>query len=108
MKALNQIPVELIFWLGAMGLLATAEPHCLSEHSLFTLCPLANLGLEWCPGCGLGRSITQIFHGNIAESVKLHWFGIPALMLICCRIGTLIKLEYSKMFNYKNIEEDYV
>lgn len=92
----------------ALGLLATAKPHGHEDHLPFTWCPLANLGIQWCPGCGLGRSITQLFHGNIAESLKLHWFGIPALLIICMRVVTLLKLECNRKFNLKNTEEDYV
>jgi len=87
MKHLNNFPLELVFWLTALILLAAADTH--SHH--FTLCPLANLGYEgWCPGCGLGRSISHLFHGEFTESFKQHWFGIPAFIIIVCRIYTLI------------------
>lgn len=92
MKYIKNIPVELCFWLVALMLLATANPH---DHH-FTLCPLANLGLSWCPGCGLGRSITSIFHGEIQESFAQHWFGIPALILISYRILQLAKQLINK------------
>jgi len=85
MKYIKTFPLELTFWILALVLLATANPH---EHH-FTLCPLANLGLTWCPGCGLGRSITALFHGQINESIHQHWFGIPALMTIVYRIYQL-------------------
>ncbi|MCX2573732.1 DUF2752 domain-containing protein [Pedobacter sandarakinus] len=86
MKHLKQIPLELIFWVLALVLLATANGH---EHH-FTICPLANLGFEqWCPGCGLGRAISHIFHGEFAESFAAHWFGFPALLIIVYRIYNL-------------------
>ncbi|WP_131538208.1 DUF2752 domain-containing protein [Pedobacter nototheniae] len=88
MKYIKSFPLELSFWIIALVLLATANSH---EHH-FTLCPLANLGFEqWCPGCGLGRSISQIFHGEFSQSFKQHWFGFPALLIIFYRIYTLIK-----------------
>jgi hypothetical protein len=41
MKYIKSFPIELLFWVLALVLLATANPH---EHH-FTLCPLANLGM---------------------------------------------------------------
>ncbi|MGF1925696.1 MAG: DUF2752 domain-containing protein [Bacteroidia bacterium] len=85
MDNIKRLPLELGFWILALVLLATANPH---DHH-FSLCPLANLGVDWCPGCGLGRSISALFHGEIAESLDFHWFGIPALLVIIYRILTL-------------------
>ncbi|HWW39274.1 MULTISPECIES: DUF2752 domain-containing protein [unclassified Pedobacter] len=109
-KMLQQIPLELTFWLVAMILLATAQPHSHLSGDHFTFCPLANMGIKWCPGCGLGRSITQLFHGHLKESIEMHWFGIPATLLIFYRIGVLIKLSWNdkKRINLKNKEKDYV
>ncbi|RYD76854.1 MAG: DUF2752 domain-containing protein [Sphingobacteriales bacterium] len=88
MKHFKSFPLELFFWVTALVLLATANAN---EHH-FTLCPLANLGYEgWCPGCGLGRSISYIFHGEFTESFSQHWFGFPALLIILYRVYTLIK-----------------
>lgn len=101
MKHFKSLPLELLFWITALVLLATADPH---EHH-FTLCPLANLGLTWCPGCGLGRSITSLFHGDVSASFSHHWFGIPALILICYRIYQLSKSSFNKDFNLKYKED---
>ncbi|SFA43539.1 Protein of unknown function [Pedobacter suwonensis] len=88
MKYIKSFPLELFFWLTALILLATADGH---QHH-FTLCPLANLGFEdWCPGCGIGRSISHILHGEFTESFSEHWFGFPALLIIIYRICTLIR-----------------
>jgi len=92
MKYIKSFPIELTFWSLALVLLATANPH---EHH-FSLCPLANLGITWCPGCGLGRSITALFHGDVSASFSHHWFGIPALILICYRIYQLTKQLFNK------------
>lgn len=99
MKYINSFPIELAFWLIALVLLATANPH---EHH-FTLCPLANLGFDWCPGCGLGRSITALFHGDVKASFGHHWFGIPALLLIGHRIYQLTnkRLIKKSILKYK-------
>ena len=107
MKSLHKIPIELIFWMVSLGSLATMSPRCLNGHSHFTLCPLANLGCSWCPGCGLGRAITELFHGHFGESMQLHWFGMPAVVILCWRMVTLIKFERNRMFNLKN-NKNYV
>ncbi|RZK53444.1 MAG: DUF2752 domain-containing protein [Pedobacter sp.] len=92
MKYIKSFPIELTFWILALVLLATANSH---EHH-FSLCPLANLGVTWCPGCGLGRSITALFHGDVSASFSHHWFGIPALILIGSRIYQLAKQLFNK------------
>lgn len=99
MKNIKSFPLELVFWVTALVLLATANTH---QHH-FTLCPLANLGFEqWCPGCGLGRSISHIFHGEFAESFSAHWFGFPALIIIGYRIFALIKYITNKKYSTLN------
>ena len=100
MKHFKSFPLELVFWIIALVLLAMANPH--AHH--FSLCPLANLGIDWCPGCGLGRSISALFHGEIGNSLDFHWFGIPALLVIVFRIITLGVLTVKRkefIFNYK-------
>jgi hypothetical protein len=108
MKMLSRIPLELIFWITALVLLALAKPELHGDEHHFTLCPLANMGIDWCPGCGIGRALTQLFHGNVAESIKLHWFGIPALLIIIYRIVVLIKLNVKRNKFLKYKEEGYV
>ncbi|MET4081178.1 hypothetical protein ABIB40_001123 [Pedobacter sp. UYP30] len=88
MKKFKSFPIELAFWVVALVSLAFSDPNA---HA-FTLCPLANLGLEaWCPGCGLGRSISYLFHGSFTQSFQQHWFGLPALLIILYRIAQLLK-----------------
>ncbi|RYZ98057.1 MAG: DUF2752 domain-containing protein [Sphingobacteriaceae bacterium] len=48
-------------------------------------------GIGWCPGCGLGHSISWLFRGDIQHSFNAHWFGIPALIIICWRVFVLAK-----------------
>ena len=101
MKHLKSFPLELIFWILALVLLATADPH--AHH--FTLCPLANLGLTWCPGCGFGRALSSLFHGEISASLAQHWFGIPGLLLIAYRIYQLGKRVFDTQINLKYKED---
>ncbi len=90
MKLFNVFSFELLIWVVALVLLWFTNP---SDHH-FSLCPLASIGVEWCPGCGIGRSIAWLLKGNLNESFQAHWFGIPALILLICRIITLTKNNY--------------
>jgi hypothetical protein len=83
----KKLPFELIVWSGALLFLAFTETS-VSSHS--SLCPLDNLGFSWCPGCGLGRSIRYILHGDFILSFSQHWFGIPALTILLYRIIQLL------------------
>ncbi len=56
----------------------------------FSLCPLDNLGFSWCPGCGLGRSIHHLMHGQFQVSWELHPLGGFALFVILWRLIELI------------------
>jgi len=88
MKQLKKLNLELFFWIAAIIALSVNNSN--GHH--FTLCLLAHLGFgDWCPGCGLGRSISHILHGEFTQSFKEHWFGFPALLILIYRIFTLIK-----------------
>ena len=62
----------------------------------FTICPLSSAGVEYCPGCGLGNSISLFFHGYFIESFNTHILGIPALLIIFHRIYSIIKFNLNK------------
>lgn len=89
------LSLEGIFWVVSLIYLSTISDFS-EQH--FTICPLSNLGIEHCPGCGLGRSISMILHGNIFQSFDFHWLGIPALIIILLRIFQLIKNNFSIYF----------
>ncbi|MHB1177626.1 MAG: DUF2752 domain-containing protein [Daejeonella sp.] len=83
----NKWPIELAIWSAALLVLGISYPNTISH---FTLCPIENLGFSWCPGCGLGRSISYLLRGEIKLSVNQHWFGIPALGILIFRIVQLL------------------
>lgn len=83
----QKFPFELLVWLTALIGLAFSNPAL--HH--YTFCPLSNLGIAWCPGCGLGRSVSSLFHLDLIGSFKYHWFGIPALFILLNRIWQLSK-----------------
>jgi hypothetical protein len=86
---------ELCFWLAALVALAFTDTH---NQSHFSLCPFKLLGITWCPGCGLGHSISFLFHGDVKSSLHAHWLGILALIVILYRIYVLGKM---RLFPYK-------
>ncbi|RCH54905.1 DUF2752 domain-containing protein [Mucilaginibacter hurinus] len=79
--------LELIFWVAGLLALAITDP-ALKTH--FSLCPVKMAGMSWCPGCGLGHSISWLFRGDIKNSFEAHWLGIPALVAICWRVYQLL------------------
>jgi hypothetical protein len=93
-KIFSLIKVEMILWIVALGYLLAINPYG-QEH--YSLCLFKNMGLSFCPGCGLGRSIAMIFHGDIVGSFQAHPLGIPGLALILMRI---IKLMRNLIYNY--------
>ena len=80
--------LEAIFWLSAFIYLTYINPYT-PKHLDFCLFSLA--GIDNCPGCGLGKSISMIFHGDFIGSFDAHPLGIPAIILIFRRIYKLIK-----------------
>ena len=82
---------ELIFWITA--LIATAlVPLDTSPHYSFCLFKLA--GIDFCPGCGIGHSISYLFHGNLSASFNSHPLGLFAVLVIICRISNLLRLKF--------------
>ncbi|MDP4291669.1 MAG: DUF2752 domain-containing protein [Bacteroidota bacterium] len=90
LNSLRKIDLELVIWLTALVMLALTNP---TEHH-WTLCPLSNLGFKYCPGCGLGRSISYLFRGDISASFHMHPLGIFALGIISYRIIQIINKQY--------------
>ena len=87
-KFWSLIGFEALVWiLGLTYLLLIHIP----EETHFTICPLANLGFEFCPGCGLGKSISYLVEGDFISSFHSHPLGIFALLIITHRIITIIK-----------------
>jgi len=82
------IGFETAVWI--LGLFFLIFIHIPGETH-FTICPFANLGFDFCPGCGLGNSISYLFRGELSLSFHSHPLGIFALIIITIRIITIIK-----------------
>ena len=78
--------LEACIWACALVWLTFADP---ASGLHYTLCPLKNLGIGFCPGCGLGSAVSLALHGQLAESLQRHLLGIPAIVILTVRIATL-------------------
>jgi hypothetical protein len=87
-KYFKIIGLEAFTWISGLIYLAFFSPVAQTH---FTICPIKNMEFDFCPGCGLGHSITQIFHGYFIESFHTHPLGFFALIVIAFRIFTLLK-----------------
>lgn len=85
----------MLFWIAGLLVLFVMNP--LEQH--FTLCPLNNLGFDYCPGCGVGRSIHFAMRFDFTASFAAHPVGILALVVIVYRI---IKLIINPLKNMNN------
>jgi hypothetical protein len=94
--------LEMIIWIVSLMILAVINPYS-SSH--FSICPLHNLGFQFCPGCGLGHSVSFLLHGQIIESLHAHPLGIFALVVLSYRIGQLFIKSINK---FKKIGESNV
>lgn len=79
--------LELLMWIGALVSLIFVNPY---ETDHFTFCLFNQMGIDFCPGCGIGRSITMLYHGNFTDSFNMHPLGVFALVVIIYRIITLL------------------
>ncbi|WP_036678133.1 DUF2752 domain-containing protein [Daejeonella oryzae] len=87
----RNIPLELLIWIAALTILIFSNPY---YH--YSICPLKNLQVNWCPGCGLGRSIYYIFRGDLQSSINHHWLGVPAVFILFQRIFQLFRMFFNQ------------
>jgi hypothetical protein len=82
----GRLPLELVGWAGGLIFLAAVDPE---RAAPFGLCLLKKMGLPFCPGCGLGRSVSLLLHGDFIRSLQAHPLGLPAFLILSARIVTL-------------------
>lgn len=76
-----RLNLEGVVWIIALCLLAFMDP----ANTQQSLCLLHNLGVESCPGCGLGHSVSSAFHGDFDGSFRQHPLGLAAIVLLSFR-----------------------
>ena len=87
---LRIINIEALIWISALVYL-----YFINANSHFSFCIFKNLGIDFCPGCGLGRSIHYLMHFEVAKSISVHPLGIFALPVLLHRIFVLIYNGFS-------------
>lgn len=85
--------IEGYLWISALMLLAMVNVE--SNH--FSICPLNNLGIDFCPGCGLGRSVHHLLNFNLYKSFNAHPLGSAALLILLSRVILLGRNSLKKI-----------
>ncbi|TNE26731.1 MAG: DUF2752 domain-containing protein [Bacteroidetes bacterium] len=80
------LPKTREFWFWLVALVALAIFPFGGEESL---CVLSAVGIESCPGCGLGTAIHYLFHLDVSSSWKAHPMAIPVVFGLLFRIVQL-------------------
>jgi hypothetical protein len=98
MRELKKFPLEAMIWTAGLIVLAFYNPD---GETHFSICPLYNLGFDFCPGCGLGKSISLLFRGELTRSFAAHPMGIFAVIVLSYRIFQLTK-NYLNLYGKSN------
>lgn len=91
---------EITAWVSALVMLALMDP---ATDTHYSFCVFKFIGIKFCPGCGLGHSISYLFHGNLKASFDAHPLGAFAVAVIIARIyklSCLHILNQSKPYNH--------
>jgi len=75
------------FWLISIALLAMTDPD---QSGHFSLCLFRYLGIDFCPGCGLGHGIALLFRGRLVDSFHAHPLALPAVVILLRRSYQLL------------------
>jgi hypothetical protein len=94
---LFRVPLEALIWMTGLFLLALYDP---AQQEHLSICVFHHLGFKYCPGCGLGRSISYFLHADVNRSFEAHPFGIPAVAILGYRIIRLW-IEYFRRLKLK-------
>jgi len=90
-KIKRLINLEACLWVVALAFPLFIDP---AEPGHFSFCIFRFLGLETCPGCGLGRSLANLYRGDLMASFKAHPLGPAALLILTYRIAKLFFQSY--------------
>ena len=96
--------LELAAWIVGLILLAFMDPGTDTHYSF---CFFKFIGIKYCPGCGLGHSISYLFHGNLSASFNAHPLGLFAVIVILFRIYKLSFLHILPLFKKYNYGQQF-
>ena len=83
--------MELMAWIIALLVPFFIDPWA-SDH--FSICFLKWIGMNWCSGCGLGKSIAFLYRGEWGLSFQCHWLGAATPFLLVYRVYTLLRKNF--------------
>jgi len=92
---------EALIWISGILVLAFIN---VDGSSHFSVCPFKNIGIDFCPGCGLGKSIHYLLSLEIDKSLNAHPLGLFAFAVLLRRIYELLKvplINSKKLFTTK-------
>lgn len=79
---------EAFVWTAGLIALAATDP---AAEGLVQGCLFRWLGVEACPGCGLGHAVAHLFRGAFIASFEAHPLGGFAVLVLVARIITLVR-----------------
>ena len=100
----NLINPEALIWISGILVLAFIN---IDGSSHFSVCPFKNIGIDFCPGCGLGKSIHYLLSFEIDKSLNAHPLGIFAFFVLIRRIYVLLKAPLSNSINLFRTKTEY-
>ncbi len=94
---------EVILWNGALLVISF-----MNVDSATSFCILKNMGIVWCPGCGIGHAIHYALHFEFTKSIQTHVLGIPAALVLLYQSGKSIynfhkSNHYEPTTTFKNV-----
>ncbi len=84
---------EALIWISGILVLALID---VNGSSHFSVCPFKNIGIDFCPGCGLGKSIHYLLSLEIEKSLNTHPLGLFAFTVLVRRIYVLTKSSFNE------------
>jgi len=94
-KTFFKIHLEWIVFAGGLCALAFMDP---SDNSV-SLCLIEQAGIPYCPGEGLGHSISHTFRGNWGMALEAHFMGPIAVVILSLRILYVWKKMFEQSLN---------
>lgn len=91
--------IEWVVFSAGLLALAFMSP----ENAGTSFCMFEFAGIEFCPGEGLGHSISYTFRGELNAAVEAHFFGPFAVIILSLRI---IQIWISFYKNKKSLKRD--
>ncbi|MBO6574901.1 MAG: DUF2752 domain-containing protein [Rhodothermales bacterium] len=84
--------LEAGFWTAGLVAVAAADP---ASGGLLSTCLFdhlgAAIGLDFCPGCGLGHAVGYLARGHVSASLAAHPLAVPAVLILSSHIVGLIR-----------------